>query len=365
MTETVKNGFLTTLAAVETSALGALEDGRQLHVFDRLSWLRLVWTQGGAQAPLVAHAREGAHAIWLYLDPVKRGQLRALANWYTLVFRPVYAAQGAARPPSAIRADLLKSLAQNLKTTAYQIDLAPLTQSDRDDVMTAFGQAGWHGHTTPLTGHWYYSVDNPDFATYWRARPTHLQNLLRRKQARFPLDIGIHHHLTEAVWQDYIDVYNASWKPAEGRPDFLRAFADHAAAQGALRLGLARAQGRAIAAQLWTVDHGRAIIHKLAYRTDAAAASPGTQLSHAMFRHALDQDRVTFISYGTGDDAYKRDWVDHRAQLWHLTLIHPASCLGRLKMAALWTSAWITQKRSEVLSCRPRALTSKPKCDRF
>lgn len=164
---------------------------------------------------------------------------------------------------------------------------------------------------------------------------------MRHKQARFPLDIAIYHQLTEALWQDYLDVYRASWKPAEGRPDFLHAFAQHAASQGALRLGFAQAHGQAVAAQLWTVDHGRAIIHKLAYRAQAASASPGSQLSHAMFRHALDQDRVTFISYGTGDDAYKRDWVDQRTQLWQLTLIHPASCLGRLKIAARQARAWI------------------------
>ena len=54
------------------------------------------------------------------------------------------------------------------------------------------------------------------------------------------------------------------------------------------------------------------------------ALSPGTMLGMAMFRRALDEDRVRAIDYGTGDDAYKRDWMAERRPLWRLAGLQPA-----------------------------------------
>ncbi len=113
------------------------------------------------------------------------------------------------------------------------------------------------------------------------------------------------------IWTAYEDVYAASWKPAEGSLSFLRALGEQEAAAGTLRLGVARdATGRAVAAQLWLVENGVATIHKLAHREDAKAGSPGSLLSHAMFRAAIADDRVRRIDFGLGDEPYKADWVD-------------------------------------------------------
>jgi hypothetical protein len=345
MLATVKDALLNRLDDVAATAAGALDSACQPHVFDRLSWLSLMWTKGGAHAPFVAHARLGDHSAWLYLDSIGNGRLRALSNWYSLVFRPVYAGGSAGASTPDVRALLLQSLANRLKPQAHQIDLAPLNITDADALTAAFGAAGWHIRKRPETGHWHMHVPRPDFDTYWKNRPARLRNTLARKQTRHPLDIEIHKTLTETLWHDFTSVYAASWKLVEGRPDFLRAFVEIAGFEGALRLGIARADGRPIAAQIWTVDQGRAIIHKLAYRADAANASPGTQLSHALFRHVLDQDQVTFISYGTGDDAYKRDWVDQREQLWRLMLINPDTPIGQIKIIAHRARDWLQQRR--------------------
>ena len=81
--------------------------------------------------------------------------------------------------------------------------------------------------------------------------------------------------------------------PQEGSPAFLRALAEQEGAAGTLRLGIAYdAGGRAVAAQFWLVEDGVATIHKLAHREDARAGSPGSLLSQAMFRAAIDDDRV-------------------------------------------------------------------------
>ena len=82
-----------------------------------------------------------------------------------------------------------------------------------------------------------------------------------------------------------------------------------------LRLGIARIDGAAVAAQFWTVDHGVAYIHKLAHIAQHDALSPGTLLTHAMFAHVFDIDHATRIDFGTGDDGYKCDWMEHSAPL--------------------------------------------------
>src|SRR3546814_9220867 len=95
-------------------------------------------------------------------------------------------------------------------------------------------------------------------------------------------------------------------------------------------MGIARSDGLAVAAQLWTVENGVALIHKLAHREDAGAGSPGTLLSHAMFRHVIDTDKVTRIDFGPGADAYKRDWMESVRPLYQIDFYNwrrPASWL--------------------------------------
>ena len=121
---------------------------------------------------------------------------------------------------------------------------------------------------------------------------------------------------------------------------FLRAMAETEGAAGALRMGIARIDGQAVAAQLWTVDRGTAIIHKLAHREDAAEKSPGTILSKALFAHVIDSDRVSLIDFGTGDDRYKADWMTDRTMRMRVALYNsrrPAGLLGaaRARMSGL------------------------------
>ena len=148
-----------------------------------------------------------------------------------------------------------------------------------------------------------------DFDAYWAKRPAQLRNTAKRKAKAAGLEIDIHDRFDEAAWADYEAVYRASWKPDEGSFPFLRALAEQEGAAGTLRLGVARKDGRPVAVQLWLVENGEATIHKLAYAEDAKALSPGTILGMAMFRHALDKDRVRRIDYGTGDEPYKADWM--------------------------------------------------------
>src|SRR3546814_7983792 len=80
-------------------------------------------------------------------------------------------------------------------------------------------------------------------------------------------------------------------------------------------MGLARIEGAPVAAQYWTVEDGTAFIHKLAHVEDSLKASPGTLLSAALFRHVIAVDRVARVDFGTGNDAYKRDWMNRHEPL--------------------------------------------------
>jgi len=101
-----------------------------------------------------------------------------------------------------------------------------------------------------------------------------------------------------------------------------------------------------VAAQLWLVEDGVATIHKLAYAEEAKAMSPGTVLGMEMFRRAIDQDRVREIDYGTGDDAYKRDWMDERRQLWRLVACNPRTPRGMATVVRHKTSALVGRLRT-------------------
>src|SRR5690606_16979754 len=97
---------------------------------------------------------------------------------------------------------------------------------------------------------------------------------------------------------------------------------------GRLRLGIALGKtgefdGQAIAAQMWTVEGDAAFIHKLAHRETAKPISPGSVLSAALFRHVIDNDRVSLIDFGTGDDAYKRDWMERVRPRYRLDMFRP------------------------------------------
>ncbi len=99
-----------------------------------------------------------------------------------------------------------------------------------------------------------------------------------------------------------------------------------------------------MAAQFWTVENGIAYIHKLAHRTGARSLSPGTTLSAALFAHVIDVDHVTLVDFGTGDDPYKRDWMEAVRTRWRLTCLRPGDprnwpAIGKAMMRKLVSPA--------------------------
>jgi hypothetical protein len=308
------------LDAVAADAGSALERGSQGSLYDRLDWFRLNLRHGVAHGrAIVARARDEDATCWLFLGGEgRRGAI--LGGWYTLAYAPIFAGSPDTR--------LIAAIARELRGRLGRITLAPLSESVRNMLVDGFRAGGWWVQSEVSSANWVAHIENADFAAYWARRPSQLRNTVRRKQRDGGLSIAVHDRFDSAAWADYEAVYAGSWKPEEGSPGFVQALAEQEGAAGTLRLGIARRGERPVAAQLWTVENGSATIHKLAYVADERAASPGTLLSEAMFRHVIERDQPRLIDFGTGDDAYKADWMDEKRPLYRVALFSRRSVIG-------------------------------------
>ncbi|RED15674.1 GNAT family N-acetyltransferase [Parasphingopyxis lamellibrachiae] len=309
---TVNVKLFDSLADVASDAGNALGRAQQPSLYNRIEWFERTARHCGAagKTPLIARARCGNDAAWLFLYRTSQRHAEALASWYTLDFDIVRTGDNSA---------LLASIAGKLKQFA-SITIAPL--ADPGPVEQAFGDAGWKVIRTVATENWKLRPPE-DFETFWSARPGKLRSTVKRKGKKANLEIAIHNNFNEQAWEDYKAIYAQSWKPDEGSWDFMREFAEHEGEAGTLRLGVAYKEGEPVAAQLWHVENGHATIHKLAYTENSKSYSPGSILSEAMFRHVIERDAPAVIDYGTGSEPYKADWMDAPRPLYRLQLYNP------------------------------------------
>ena len=281
--------------------------------FDRAAWFAGLADCG--LTPFYALAQDDAGGAALF--PLHRApkRLEALANWYTFRWRPLIAATTDAQAHA-----LLTAIARDLPRG--RITLEPLPYDDALRIAAAFRAAGWVVDAQPCDTNHILPVRGRGYALYLAGRPGPLRTTLARKGNK--VRCTIHTAFTADLWATYEAVYRASWKPEEGHPAFLRAFAQAEAAAGRLRLGLAHTGDEPVAAQFWTVEAGTAFIHKLAHAERAHALSPGTTLTAAMIEYAMETDRVSLIDFGTGDEPYKRDWMETARPRHRLDMFHPA-----------------------------------------
>ena len=321
------------LAEAGRDAAAALGREAKPSLFDRLDWYRLVAEYCPPPGKLVViRARDGERSAWLFVA-VQGGRARRWASWYSLRYGPVG------------DSGLLPAIAAALRVGGIgRVELYPVENSQA--MRRGFREAGWIVFEREGTANWRTRTEGMSFEEWWAARPARLRNTAERKARSAGLDVEIHDSFDEDAWSAYEEVYARSWKPEEGSPAFLRALAEAEGAAGTLRLGIGRKDGRPIAAQLWLVENGTATIHKLAYDEEAKALSPGTVLSLAMFRRAIDEDRVASIDYGTGDEAYKADWMDERRTRWRVDAFDPRSFSGIAGAARAAASALVARLRS-------------------
>lgn len=286
--------------------------------FDRAAWFDLLAAHGFAgEARIDAQGASDGMTAWLPLRREKAGHFAGLTNWYSFSIRPLFSGSGD-------RAKALADLFGRLRKQAARLSLYPIPDDDQDNIVAALRAAGWWVKAAAAGDRHWLDLSDLDHDGWWDSRPGALKNTVKRKAKKGIVDIALFSTFDAEAWAAYEAIYAASWKPEEGHPALLRAFAEAESARGTLRMGLARIEGAPVAAQYWTVEDGTAFIHKLAHVEDSLKASPGTLLSTALFRHAIEVDGVTRVDFGTGNDAYKRDWMNRHEPLWRIEAFNPS-----------------------------------------
>lgn len=296
--------------------------------FDRLEWWRGLQEECGLN-PVIGVARDGSQRVAIAFHRAAR-DLLTLSNWYTFRVRPIVS-------PDADAEALLLALASDLAGEAPRISLAGLPDEDgtASSVEKAFRQAGWAVFRSVCDTNHILKAGDRSYADYIESRPGQLRTTLKRKAGK--VQVTIESHFDPASWAAYEAVYAQSWKPEEGSPAFLRRFAEAEGAAGRLRLGVARHEGEPVAAQFWTVEAGTAFIHKLAHTEASKPLSPGTTLSAALFEQVIDRDKVELVDFGTGDDPYKRDWMEQVRPRFRLDMYCPG-----------WPGNWLAMGKQAV-----------------
>jgi hypothetical protein len=267
----------------------------------------------------------------MLLDP-ESGDFRALTTPYTCLYEPLVA------PGTTDRAPVFTSFARYCRSF-------PATRLDALDLACeadiAFGgkQAGLSVARFDHFGNWHENVAGLDWMSWLERRPGALRETIRRRTKRAD-------HLAGATFRLFADqadletgiaafeaVYARSWKDPEPYPSFNPAQIRAAAILGVARLGVWWIGDTPVAAQFWIVEHGSAMVLKLAHDEAFKAHSPGTVLTAWMIRHMLEQEHVMELDFGRGDDAYKQGWVAERRRRVGVVLINPRLPAGMIALA--------------------------------
>lgn len=304
--------------------------------FVRAEWFALL--QGAGHKPLIAVAKNGENAAALALDWTGE-KLQILTNWYAFTWRDM-------RTSGVTDDSFLNALARDLSRRAKQIDLAKLTADDGTltRFTRAFRNAGWWVFESRCDINHYLPVSGRSYAEYLAERPGQLRSTIKRKAKL--VDVALSQGFSPEDWAAYEAIYAESWKPEEGDPAVLRRFAENESTAGRFRFGIAHHEGEPVAAQLWTVENGVAYIHKLAHRENARQLSAGTTLTAALLEQVIDHDQVREVDFGTGDDPYKRDWMEAVRNRYALTCLRPASAGNWPLIARLFARKLVTMARN-------------------
>nr|WP_255551989.1 GNAT family N-acetyltransferase [Erythrobacter crassostrea] len=300
--------------------------------FDRPEWFDLLKDIGFD--PLVVSAHDGTGSAAIVLQATE-GRASALRNWYSFTWRPLIA-------DNALQDAKLQAIARDLRARFHRttLDQVPDEDGSATRLARSFAAAGWRVEVTTCDTNHILFVNRRSFAEYWASRPGRLRTTLKRKAKK--VSVSVLTTFDAQAWDQYERIYAASWKPAEGNPAMLKAFANQESNAGRLRLGLAFYEDEPIAAQFWTVENGIAYIHKLAHLESHKNLSAGTTLSAALFEHVIDKDGVTLVDFGTGDQPYKADWMDSIRPRYRIDCLNMRSVkgwidLGRLALGRLRT----------------------------
>jgi ribosomal protein S18 acetylase RimI-like enzyme len=264
-------------------------------------------------------------------------ELHALSNYYSALYKPLCHSSY----PHMVA--VVDALIREINRHHYQrICLQPMPKDRAYEQLEQ--RFAHHAYTTKpffCFGNWYEPIETSVFTDYLSHRPSQLRNTLRRKEKKltdYHIIISSDLKEIEILFPHYQTVYAKSWKGDEAYPDFIEEMVFSLAQRGAMRVAIAYIANEPAAAQLWMISQSSdtkcgqrnniASIYKLAYDPRFKNSSIGSILTEAMFKHVIEQDRVSKIDYLSGDDAYKKDWMSHRNERWGLLMYNKRTFKG-------------------------------------
>ena len=302
---------------------------------DSLDWFGLLQQQVYPDDPNVRYyyvANRGRATAILPLRLVQMVGVRtleSLSNYYTSLYAPLMSSIG---DPLVLR-HLLSAATREMRGT-HMMRFAPMDPASPAyaALLDALRDIGWIPLTFFCFGNWFLRVDG-GWDDYLRKRSANLRSNIKRRNREFAAEGGTLALITGAEGLEeaiaaFQEVYSASWKKPEPYPEFVPSLIRLLASHGMLRLGIARLQGRPIAAQLWIVGQGKASIYKVAYHHAHAALSPGTVLTSYLMRYVIEEDRVGEVDFLVGDDDYKKVWMSQRRERWGIVAFNPRTVIG-------------------------------------
>ncbi|WP_448547379.1 GNAT family N-acetyltransferase [Thalassotalea fusca] len=186
-----------------------------------------------------------------------------------------------------------------------------------------------------VIGHWF--VDHVShFSEYLSQRPGQLKNTLKRKAKKLYQDHEVKIVFAntptqfDSLYTDYQQIYRDSWKGDEASYQFIAEVSKAALAQDKLRFAVMYADGKAVAAQIWFIQHSTASIFKLAYDPEFSHYSVGSILSEAMCERVIDDDKCHTIEFGCGNEAYKRAWMTQYRERRVVQVFNGKTILGKM-----------------------------------
>lgn len=308
-------------------------------LFDSAAWYEAVIasaTPPDAAPRFVAYGEAGITVLLIVMQTLRNGRvLTSMTTPYTCRYQTLC-------HPTADAAMLRKgfvAFAQYCRRwPTVRLDAVDADARWLPDLLGGAASAGLLVRRFDHFGNWHEGVAGLGWADYLASRPGSLRETIRRRVARAEqsgarLELVTGGAALEPGIAAYQSVYARSWKPDEPFPQFNPTLMRAMAARGVLRLGLYWQGADPVAAQLWVLDDGTAMVLKLAHDEAMKTSSPGTVLTAWMLRCLLDQEKVTDVDFGRGDDSYKRLWARERRQRIGLVLINPRHPRGMAFLA--------------------------------
>lgn len=273
-------------------------------------------------------------ALPLKLDTLN-GHAEALSTFYTSAYSPILQGGSGEALLTALFQHLLQEQEVKVLLLSPMLVEAPVFSR----IETALANSGWKGcHRFFCFGNWVLNTQRGNYRYYLENRPSQLRNTITRKTRQFlkdnagSLELINGEELQENALEKFSQVYNKSWKVEEPFPAFMPGLLRLAARRGWLRLGFAYYNKQAIAGQIWLVCAGKAYIYKLAYDEKFKQLSPGTVLTAYMMQHVIEGDLVSHVNFLSGDDSFKKDWMNERREFFGIAAYNSRTLRGALRL---------------------------------